>query len=65
MRVSSDEYVLNKEEFAVLRAISNGYPIKHDRDTDGRYILVENPEFQPDNGSNPYLVLSLVDKSDY
>jgi hypothetical protein len=65
MRVSSDGYVLTRDEFKVLTAISNGFPVKVDRDTEGRYILVANPDYKPDNGSDPYLVLSLSDKSDY
>ena len=38
----------------VLRAIAEGYPCHGYMD---RYIVVENPAFKPDNGSDPNLVL--------
>lgn len=42
------------ETIRALRAIVGGYhPTIHDE----RYIVVENPEFQEDNGSNPNLVI--------
>ncbi len=38
----------------VLAAIAQGYPVQG---RDDRYIVVENPDYQPDNGSDPNLVL--------
>ncbi len=37
-----------------LRAVAQGYPIETQ---DDRYIVVENPKYQPDDGSNPKLVI--------
>jgi hypothetical protein len=37
-----------------LKAIAEGYKIQT---LDDRYILVENPDYRPDNGSDPYLLI--------
>lgn len=39
-----------------LQAIAEGYPVRAEQD---RYIIVEDPDFQPDNGSNPRLVIDI------
>lgn len=39
-----------------LVAIAEGYPIRCDKD---RYIVVENPSFQEDDGSDPFLVIDV------
>jgi hypothetical protein len=42
------------ETIRALRAIVSGYhPAIHDE----RYIVVENPDFEEDNGENPNLVI--------
>lgn len=65
MRACSDGWIITKEEYQTLHVISQGYPIQHDMDTEGRYIVVENPDFTLDNGKDPNLVISLIDKDDY
>lgn len=40
--------------FKALRAIAEGYPITVMEDN---YILVENPDFEPDNGHSPMLLI--------
>lgn len=42
------------ETIRAIRAIVYGY---HPTVYDERYIVVENPEFEEDNGQNPYLVI--------
>lgn len=39
-----------------LKAIAEGYPIQV---LDDRYIIVENPEFEEDNGKNPNLLIDV------
>lgn len=46
---------MTKEIHAALHAICEGYPVQ----IAGRYIIVENPDFQEDNGSNPNLVIDV------
>lgn len=66
MKQQYDGWILSREEYEILKLISEGYPIKpNDQYGDGKYIVVENPDYQPDNGSDPYRVLSLIDKEDY
>lgn len=43
-----------EELFAALAAIAEGYPVSTKED---RYIVVENPAHQEDNGSAPKLVI--------
>ena len=40
---------------AALDALDNGYPYK----VVDRYLMVENPKYQPDNGENPNLIICL------
>lgn len=49
------------KQTAVLRAIAEGYSV---RGEDDRYVVVENPAFQPDNGEDPSLVFDLYAGSD-
>ena len=37
----------------ILQLIAEGY---HSEGFDDRYVLVENPDFQPDNGQDPKLL---------
>ncbi len=48
---------MNKEIWEVLTAIIDGY---HGKVEDG-FIIVENPDFQEDNGTNPNLVIKAAD----
>jgi len=41
-----------------LIAIAQGYPVEA---ADDRYIIVENPDYKPDNGSPPNLVIDTAD----
>lgn len=49
------------EAIKALEAICEGYPQKP---SDG-YIVVENPDFQEDNGTNPNLVIDVADLIHY
>lgn len=40
-----------------LTAIAQGYPVEVSKD---RYIMVENPKHQPDDGSNPFLLIDVA-----
>jgi hypothetical protein len=54
----ADEILSRKTEIALaLKAIAEGYPTKG---ADDRYILVENPTYQPDDGSEPFLMIDIV-----
>lgn len=43
---------------AALKLIAEGYlvDIRHDR-----YVIIENPKFQPDDGSDPFIVVDTED----
>lgn len=51
------------ETIRALRAIVSGYhPTIHDE----RFIVVENPDFEEDNGENPNLVIDFEEfKNEY
>lgn len=48
---------LLKEAKEVCKAIEYGHEWEIEDWGDGHYIKVENPEFQPDNGEDPYLAI--------
>lgn len=39
-----------------LRAIAEGYPVEGHED---RFVVVENPKYKPDDGSNPLLAIDV------
>lgn len=41
-----------------LKVIAEGYPIQL---IDDRYIIVKNPNFKEDNGSNPNLLIDVME----
>lgn len=43
---------------AALIAVAQGYPVRADVD---RFIMVENPEFQPDNGEAPTHIIDIAE----
>jgi hypothetical protein len=45
-----------KEIVDILTAIAEGYPVKGVQD---QYIVVENPDYLPDNGKDPRLVFDI------
>lgn len=47
---------LSADTLKALRAIAEGYQVES---RDDRFIVVRNPEFQPDDGSNPNLVIDV------
>lgn len=44
-----------------LKAIAEGHPIRCE---DDRYIVVENPAFHQDDGSDPYIVIDVTEVAD-
>jgi hypothetical protein len=58
-------WAISNEEYETLKLIAQGHPVCTEDYHQGQYILVENPDFEPDNGKDPYRVLSLIDKEDY
>jgi hypothetical protein len=53
--MTHDDKVM-REILAALRAIAEGYKVSG---KDDRYIVVENPKFSPENGSDPMLVIDV------
>lgn len=47
---------LTENDVRALELIALGYPVEGIED---RFIRVQNPNYKPDNGSDPYLVISL------
>lgn len=47
---------IRRQFLKALRAIAEGYPV---RGEDDRYIIVENPDYKPDDGSDPNLLIDL------
>ena len=54
--MSSPEFF--REVKIVLQAIAEGYPLTVQDDS---YIIVENPDYIPDNGEDPNLVIDMND----
>lgn len=44
-----------------LRAIAEGYPVRGEHD---RYVVVENPHFREDDGSDPNLCIDTYEHTD-
>lgn len=49
------------EWLRALEAIAQGYPV---RGEDDRYVVVENPYYQPDIGNDPNLVIDVFEVRD-
>lgn len=56
-------WFLSDYEYLVLKEIAAGG--KPEIEQYGQFIVVSNPDFKPDDGTDPNLVLSLYDKADY
>lgn len=57
MATPADIVLSDKHNIArVLRAIAEGYPTQGCED---RYIIVENPDYDPTHGSDPNLMLDI------
>ena len=55
-RLQSAEEWQSDHILCVLKAIAEGYPTRGELD---RYVIVDNPKYQPDDGSNPSLVIDV------
>lgn len=43
---------------SALKLIAEGYFVQV---KDDRYVVIENPDFQPDDGSDPFIVIDTKD----
>jgi hypothetical protein len=58
MQENPADYLLRNKWYIVkaLMAIAEGYPVSG---ADDQYIVVDNPDFQEDNGQSPKLVIDV------
>lgn len=59
MRIERDDAVTELARMkSALKLIAEGYLVQV---RDDRYVVIENPDFQPDNGSDPFIVIDTKD----